>query len=277
MRPVQVSELVVSTPLDLRVPLVDGLPPLQRRWTISLRLLLAIPQFFVLFFVGIGAFFVAIFTWFVALFTGRPPEAAAAMLRRYIRWATRVGGYIFLFTDVYPPFNGEADLNYPIEVEFPPTPDLNRAAVLFRVVLMYPVFFFSTLLSTGLSVFIFFFWIAALVLGRLPDPVYRAGVTVFRYQTRLNGFALMVTSEYPWGWRGDKTSTSATTVPSQPISQDYWAANSEEPSTTGLLIEPVITTMSFDYRITGWAEGWLWIYLVLGVLEHLRSGREFFL
>jgi uncharacterized protein involved in cysteine biosynthesis len=64
--------------VSFRLPLIDGLPPLQPRWTILIRLLLAIPQFVVLFFVGIGVFFVAICAWFAAIFTGRVPPAMAA-------------------------------------------------------------------------------------------------------------------------------------------------------------------------------------------------------
>src|SRR5271156_1541073 len=85
LRGVTSSDLV-----RFRLPLIDGLPPLQPRWTILIRLLLAIPQFIVLFFVGIGVFFVTIATWFVALFTGRVPEGMAAFLQSYIRWSARV-------------------------------------------------------------------------------------------------------------------------------------------------------------------------------------------
>ena len=47
----------------------------QRRATVIFRIILAIPQFFVLFFLGIAAFFVAVIGWFAALFTGRLPSS----------------------------------------------------------------------------------------------------------------------------------------------------------------------------------------------------------
>ena len=85
--------------VNLRLPLVDGLPPAQVRWTIAVRLLLVFPQFIVLIFVGIGAFFVAIAVWFAALFTGRVPVGMGAFLARFTRWSVRVNAYFFLLTD----------------------------------------------------------------------------------------------------------------------------------------------------------------------------------
>ena len=55
--------------------MVHGTRP-QRRATVIFRIILAIPQFIVLFFLGIAAFFVSMIGWFAALFTGRLPEFA---------------------------------------------------------------------------------------------------------------------------------------------------------------------------------------------------------
>src|SRR5580658_5988619 len=124
--PVPASELnqtlrgVTSSDLvNFRLPLIDGLPPLQPRWTILIRILLAIPQFIVLFFVGIGVFFVAIAAWFSALFAGRIPENMASFMQRYVRWSARVAAYLQLLTAEYPPFDGQPNPNYPTDVEFP--------------------------------------------------------------------------------------------------------------------------------------------------------------
>ena len=67
--------------------------------------LLAIPHYFVLFFLGIGAFFALIGAWFAILFTGRYPRGIFDYLEGVIRWHNRVTGYAFtLVTDQYPPF-----------------------------------------------------------------------------------------------------------------------------------------------------------------------------
>ncbi len=67
--------------------------------------LLAIPHYFVLFFLYVGAFFAVVFAWFAILFTGRYPRGAFEFVEGTIRWHNRVLGYAFaLVTDRYPPF-----------------------------------------------------------------------------------------------------------------------------------------------------------------------------
>jgi uncharacterized protein DUF4389 len=67
--------------------------------------LLAIPHYFVLFFLSIGVFFAVIFAWFAILFTGRYPRGLFEFVEGTIRWHNRVAGYAFtLVTDEYPPF-----------------------------------------------------------------------------------------------------------------------------------------------------------------------------
>jgi len=236
--------------VNLRLPLVDGLPPLQPRWTILIRLLLAIPQFIVLFFVGIGVFFVAIAAWFAALFTGRVPQGMAAFLQSYVRWSARVGSYAELLTAEYPPFDGQPNAAYPVDVEFPELTDLNRAAVFFRIIIAVPAYFMASFLSTGIFVLIFPFWICALVLGRLPDPVYRAVATVTRFQVRLQAYMLLVTPEYAWGWKGDNASV------------------------VGADSSPTNGTTRFNFVLVGAAQVWIWIWLVIGVVYEVIIRRR---
>jgi len=67
--------------------------------------LLAIPHYFVLFFLSIGVFFAAIGAWFAILFTGRYPKGIFDFVEGTIRWHNRVAGYaLTLVTDEYPPF-----------------------------------------------------------------------------------------------------------------------------------------------------------------------------
>ncbi len=67
--------------------------------------LLAIPHYFVLFFLYIGAFFAVVFAWFAILFTGRYPRGLFGFVEGVSRWHNRVVGYAFaLVTDRYPPF-----------------------------------------------------------------------------------------------------------------------------------------------------------------------------
>ena len=145
-----------STPLEVRF----GTAQEQRRVTVLFRLILAIPQFFVLFFIGIAAEFVVIIGWFAALFTGRLPESFARFILGAIRWATRVSAYFFMLTDSYPPFALDADPDYPVDV-LVSTGRLNRAAVLFRIILVIPAAIVAAVLSYGMAAFGFITWVGA--------------------------------------------------------------------------------------------------------------------
>jgi hypothetical protein len=89
--------------VHLDYPEVAG--PELNRWLPLVKWLLAIPHYFVLFFLSIAAFFVLIYVWFAILFTGRYPRGAFGFVEGVVRWSNRVSGYAFtLVTDAYPPF-----------------------------------------------------------------------------------------------------------------------------------------------------------------------------
>ncbi|MBM2832358.1 MAG: hypothetical protein HW414_1410 [Dehalococcoidia bacterium] len=67
---------------------------------------MAVPHQVVLFFLGIAAAVVLFLTWWAILFTARYPRAFFDYITWYLRWSVRVGGYIYLLTDKYPPFSG---------------------------------------------------------------------------------------------------------------------------------------------------------------------------
>ena len=76
------------------------------RWLPLVKWLLAIPHYFVLIFLTIGAFFAVVFAWFAILFTGTYPEGLFKFVVGVLRWSLRVQGYAFLLvTDRYPPFS----------------------------------------------------------------------------------------------------------------------------------------------------------------------------
>lgn len=70
-----------------------------------IKWLLAVPHYFVLFFLSIGAFAATVYAWFVILFTGRYPQDVFDFVVGVHRWWIRVEAYAFLMTtDEYPPF-----------------------------------------------------------------------------------------------------------------------------------------------------------------------------
>ncbi len=85
---------------DAKKDLMRGMPLVK--WS------LAIPHFFLLFFLGIAAGFCVFISWFAILFTGRFPRSLFDFAVGVARWGLRIGAYAFLLvTDVYPPFSLE--------------------------------------------------------------------------------------------------------------------------------------------------------------------------
>ncbi|MFJ2740804.1 DUF4389 domain-containing protein [Streptomyces sp. NPDC087440] len=192
------------------LPVLDvPAPAPQRRWTVLVRWLLLIPQFVVVWALGVAAFFVTVVGWFAALFTGRLPDGIFRFLGSVLAYTTRVHAGAALLVDSYPPFSFAAP-DYPVRIEVRATP-LNRLAVLFRLFLVIPAAVVASLLQSGWAAVSWVFWLVALVLGRLPAPLYGATAAVARYSFRLNAYAYLLTPAYPKGLLGDAPSAGSTT------------------------------------------------------------------
>ena len=178
-------------------------PTPQRRWTVAIRAILAIPHLVVLYFLGIALGVVVFISWFAALFAGRLPEWAHTFITGVIRWQTRAYAYLFLLTDVYPPFSLEDDPDYPVRFLTRPT-RLNRLAVLFRIILVIPAALVAAVAYYGVVVVSILGWLIGLVAGKLPDAIHQAVAAVIRYSARYSAYLGMVTGEYPWGLFGDQ-------------------------------------------------------------------------
>jgi hypothetical protein len=189
----------------------------QRRLTVLFRIFLAIPQFFVLVFLGIALFFVVVIGWFGALFMGRFPLWAHTFVTGVLRWFARVDAYLFLLTDRYPPFTFE-DTEYPVRPFFPEPGRLNRWAVLFRFILVIPASVYAQIVRYGLTIpLLIVMWFVVLITGTMPPTFYVAYAALLRYDFRVQTYFLMLTSEYAWGMLGDRPAFPATPPQTAPF------------------------------------------------------------
>jgi hypothetical protein len=98
-----------STVDEQTVHLEIDYPDVERdlnRWLPLVKWLLAIPHYFVLLFLSIGAFVAVVIAWFAILFAGRYPRGLFDYVLGVGRWWLRVEAYAFLLvTDQYPPFS----------------------------------------------------------------------------------------------------------------------------------------------------------------------------
>jgi len=95
------ARLIWRYPITIEVRHPESLS----RLTTSFRMFMVIPQWIVLYFLGIAAAVVLFISWWAILFTARYPKWAFDFMSGYFRWNSRVGGYSLLLTDKYPPFN----------------------------------------------------------------------------------------------------------------------------------------------------------------------------
>jgi Domain of unknown function (DUF4389) len=192
------------------VQLIATGPAKQRRLTVAFRSILTIPHGFVLLFLNLAGFVVVFLGWWGAMFMGRLPEFAVTYLSGLARWNVRVYGYLYLLTDVYPPFKFEDDPAYPVVIAIPPAGRLNRFAVFFRWFLSSWANFVLALVSYGAStIVIFIAWLITLITGKLPTPLHLAFTAVLRYQTRYYCYVCLLTPTYPWKLFGDDPDVSA--------------------------------------------------------------------
>ena len=91
--------------LHLDVPYPDAQTDLKRGMPL-VKWFLAIPHYFILFFLFIAAFVVTVIGWFAIVIVGRYPRGLFDFVVGVLRWSWRVQAYAFLLaTDKYPPFS----------------------------------------------------------------------------------------------------------------------------------------------------------------------------
>lgn len=90
-----------ALPVDVRV----APPEPQPRWTVLLRVILALPALFLAGAVNGAQTFAMFFGWFVALFLGRMPAGFRALQLYAVRYQAQLVGYLVLLTARYP-FSG---------------------------------------------------------------------------------------------------------------------------------------------------------------------------
>lgn len=185
------------------LPVLDIIEPVrQRRLTVLVRVLLLIPHFIVLFFLGFAAFFTVVFGWFAALVLGRLPEPVFRFLAAALAYRTRVAADGMFLVDRYPPFTLNQPPDYPVRIDVRPT-RLNRPAVFFRLILVIPAAIVQSLVTSGWCALAIVWWLITLILGRMPRPLFEATAATLRYETRVSAYVTMLSPAYPKGFFGE--------------------------------------------------------------------------
>jgi Domain of unknown function (DUF4389) len=114
-----------------------------------------------------------------------------------LRFQTRVFAYLALMDDRYPSTDEEQAVH--IDIDYPDAQrDLNRWLPLVKWLLAIPHFVVLVLLGIAAFFVVIFAWFAVLFTGRYPRGLFDFVEGVFRWGTRVEGYALLlVTDRYP--------------------------------------------------------------------------------
>ena len=188
-----VAPTVDASPHPIHLSVADDLE--RSRLTVFFRLLLAIPHFVVLLLWGCLVMVLLLVGWIAAVVTGRLPEGLHRFFASFLRYATRVTGYVALLSNPFPPFGSGG--SYPVDLEVDPRAVQSRWSVGFRIVLAIPALILAYVFRLGLQIAAFLGWFYCLATGRMSAGLQNLGTYCLRYETQTYAYLLLLTSRYP--------------------------------------------------------------------------------
>jgi len=172
--------------------------PERSRLTTLFRWVLAIPHFVLGYFYGLAAGVAVVVAWFAILFTGRYPEPLYGFVAGFVRFYTRLLGYLTLLTDRYPPFDGGEHSEYPVRVNFAgPLAEYSRLKTALRFILAIPIVVLRYILTLLIEVVAFGAWVVILFTGEQPKGLQELLVLGESYTARSDAYLFLLTETYP--------------------------------------------------------------------------------
>ena len=274
-------------PVDVQIP---GPQP-QARWTIALRLVLAVPALLIAAVVGWGfhsagggaaqnadtgegTFFLSVggvvatcafLGWFASLVLGRMPNGLGDLATYGVGYNAQAFAYTLLLTGRYP--NSDPDELGPAW-SLPPHParlELNddgrrsRLTVAFRLLLALPHVVWLALWSIAAILAAIANWFVALVRGRSAAALHRFLAAYVRYSVHVTAFVFLVANPFP-GFAG---------TPGYPV--DIEIAPAEQQSRWITFFRTFLALPSFI--LAGALAGPIVVAGVLGWFAALATGR----
>ena len=168
---------------------------------IIVRWFILIPQFILLFFLGIGLYLYAFVSWIPILVNGRQAGAGYALAEAYYTVSSRVAMYLALATGKYPPFGWTGD--HPVNVTFDRNEAQNRLwgipllGLMARWILLIPHFIVIWVLGIAVGLLFLVSWVPVLLNGRQAPTLVDFFGGFYRWGLRVFAYALLFTGSYP--------------------------------------------------------------------------------
>jgi hypothetical protein len=166
------------------------------RWLIFVKWLLVIPHGLILYALGLVSGIAIFIAWFAILFTRRFPRGLFDFVVNVNRWGLNVAAYVLLMRDDYPPFSwekGKYAVTY--DVEYPE--QLSRWLIFVKWLLIIPHIIVLYVLFLAYYVTLLIAWFAILFTKRYPQGLFRFGVGVLRWGSRINVYSNLLRDDYP--------------------------------------------------------------------------------
>ncbi len=179
---------------------------INRLWGIPflgfvVRAIILIPHLIVLWLYAIAAGVTLVVSWIPVLLTGRQAKWVTSIVGGYLSWGIRVGSYLFLIADGYPPFSSSAA--YSVMVRIDRDQPINRLwgipllGIWVRSLLCIPHYIILFFLGIGAAIVLWFSWLPVLVMGRQARPVIDLVGGYWRWSIRVSAYVLLLTDRYP--------------------------------------------------------------------------------
>jgi hypothetical protein len=170
----------------------------RSRLTTFFRLLLVIPHLVVAAVWGIAVFVVVVIAWFALLITGTWPAGMYDFTAGFLRYYTRIHGYLFLLADPYPPFSGADEPGYPVRLHVGPAqPEYDRLKVLLRIFYIIPAYLIVYVMNVVIELAAIASWLVIVVIGKQPKGLQDVIGLCVSYSARAYALFLLLTETYP--------------------------------------------------------------------------------
>ena len=188
----------LTTTSALRASFVSiDFPEKRNRWTTLFRAILAIPLLFYSVFYGIAAMIAVIMAWFALVITARYPDDLYGFVSGYVRFYIRIGAYILLLVDAYPPFNGDEAPDYPVQVSIPERQEkYSRLKAFFRFIYILPAVILTYVLMIVLVILDVLAWICAVMFARVPAFIEKYMRFAWGWVLKVQGLYCLLIENY---------------------------------------------------------------------------------
>lgn len=182
---------------DYPVRLDVDRPASLSRLLIFVKWLLLIPHYVVLYVLGIVAWFALVLAFFAVLITGRYPRALFDFVVGFERWRARVGSYLLLQTDAYPPFTFADDPGYPVRLQVDYPERVARWRPIVHWLLVIPALIVASVVGLIAFVAAIIAWFAILITGRYPEALFDTVTIALRWGARTTLYTYWAVERYP--------------------------------------------------------------------------------